>query len=517
MGRKIEWKIVLIDDESGIRKITGIALKDWGYLVETAENGQAGIQACNSFFPHIVITDVKMPGMDGLQVLEAIKNDHPDMEVIVMTAFGDIDTAIRAIQLDASDFVTKPVNDKALLLALDRAKNRYLSRKQVREYTRLLETGWSSTTETLLKNFTFQEQIINSSINGIIACGIDEKVRIFNPSAEKMLGYNKDQVVEKKRLKDLLATGEAEHIYRALESDQYGGKNRINLMESVMQSVNSMEIPVQVSASVLSDAGDKNGILICIRDLREIRRIEREMADQEKTLHQDKMMSLGKLAASMIHEINNPLSGILNYMRLMAIMVKKGLSEEKIDKFSNYLDVSIGEISRCSDIVSNLLTFSRKSAISYEAIQVKALVERCARLSKHKLELQNIKLHVDIDPDIPAILADANQIQQCVINLIFNALDAVKSDGDVWLSASFDPKNGHVEIHVKDTGKGILSEDMPNIFEPFFTTKDEGYGVGLGLSSVYGIMESHGGSVRVQDTSECGTHFVLGFNNLADA
>lgn len=516
MGQEIEWRVVLIDDESGIRKITGIALQDWGYLVDLAENGEAGLQACNSFLPHIVITDVKMPGMDGLQVLETIKKDHPDMEVIVMTAFGDMDTAIRAIQLDASDFVTKPVNDKALLLALDRAKSRYMSRKQIREYTRMLETGWSGATETLVKNFSFQEQIINSSINGIIACGLDDKIKIYNPSAQTMLGFDKDQVVDKKELKDLLAGGEVERIYRALESDQYGGKNRITLMEAVMLSSRSMEVPVQVSASVLSDAGDKNGILICIRDLREVRRIEREMADQEKTLHQDKMMSLGKLAASVVHEINNPLSGILNYLRLMARIVKKGLSEDKSDKFSNYLDVSISEISRCSDIVSNLLIFSRKSTISYEAIQVKELVERCAGLSRHKLELQNITLHVDVEPDIPAILADANQVQQCVINLIFNSLDAITSKGDIWLSASFNPPKKQVEIHVRDTGKGISKEDMPNIFEPFFTTKDEGYGVGLGLSTVYGIMENHGGAVRVQDTSESGTHFVLEFNNLAD-
>ena len=166
--------------------------------------------------------------------------------------------------------------------------------------------------------------------------------------------------------------------------------------------------------------------------------------------------------------------------------------------------------------MSNLLAFSRKSAISYEAVQVKDLLERCARLSSHKLELQDIKLHLNVDPDIPAILADANQIQQCVINLIFNSLDAIRNNGNVWLSASFDAHKKQVEIHVKDTGKGISKEDVPNIFEPFFTTKDEGYGVGLGLSTVYGIMENHGGAVRLKETSTKGTHFILEFNNLAD-
>ncbi len=510
-----EWKIVLIDDEAGIRKVTRIVLEDFGYQVETAENGEAGLAACKTFSPHIVITDVKMPGMDGLAVLETIRRDLPEIEVIVMTAFGDIETTIRALQLDASDFITKPVNDQALVLALDRAKNRYTSARQLREYTLQLETGWSSATQALMKKYSFQEQIINRSINGIIAFGMDEYVRIINPSALNMLGMTAGQVVGKKRLKDLLPDGEEERIVLALKSDQFGGKDRINMMEAVMQSVASAAIPVLMSASVMSDAGEDDGLLVWVRDLRELRRMEREMADQEKTLHQDKMMSLGKLAASVVHEINNPLSGILNYLRLMARQVEKGEMVAKKEKFANYLDISISEISRCSGIISNLLAFSRKSAIVYGAVQVKALVERCVQLSQHKAEMQNTKLHVEIDSDIPDILADANQIQQCLINLIINALDAVTDNGEVRLSANFNPEGKQVTIHVKDSGKGIDPKDLPHIFEPFFTTKDEGYGVGLGLSTVYGIMRSHGGNIRVVETSGQGTHLALEFNKLA--
>ena len=132
--------------------------------------------------------------------------------------------------------------------------------------------------------------------------------------------------------------------------------------------------------------------------------------------------------------------------------------------------------------------------------------------------MQNTRLYVEIDSDIPDILADANQIQQCLINLIINALDAVATNGDargeVRIIADFYPEEKQVTIHVKDSGKGITPADLPHIFEPFFTTKDEGYGVGLGLSTVYGIMRSHGGNIRVVETSDAGTHFVLEFNKL---
>ncbi len=186
-----------------------------------------------------------------------------------------------------------------------------------------------------------------------------------------MLGLTAVQVMGKKTLKDLMAAGQYERVLAALESERYGGRDRINMMEAVMRSGSGQQIPVRVSASIMCDAGDDNGLLFCIGDLREIRRMEQEMADQEKTLHQDKIISLGKLAASVVHEINNPLSGILNYLRLMAKLIDKGEMAEKQDKFSRFLDIAVLEISRCSDILSNLLTFSRKSAIFYGPVQVK--------------------------------------------------------------------------------------------------------------------------------------------------
>ncbi len=431
-----------------------------------------------------------------------------------MTAFGDIDTAIRSLQLDASDFITKPINDQALSLALQRAKDRYSSSQQIKDYTSLLETGWSSATRALLKNFSFQKQIIDASINGIIACGAKGTIKIMNDSAAAMLGYDKTDIMDKMAIEELFSRDEFERINRIMDSDTHGGQHRIDLLETRLQDSGGTDIPVQISASVLFEEKEKNGILICVRDLRELRKIERKMADQEQVLHQDKMMSLGKLAASVVHEINNPLSGILNYLKLMSKMMKKELTPERTEKFGRYLEISITEISRCSRIVSNLLTFSRKSAMTFEPVDVKELVNRCVLLSQHKLELQNVTLTSKTDENMPKIQADAGQIQQCIINLIFNALDAMPDGGSVTLHAAHDTKKDQVLVHVKDTGTGIDPKDLPYIFEPFFTTKDEGYGVGLGLSTVFGIMERHGGTIRVEETSPGGTHFVLVFNRL---
>ena len=161
------------------------------------------------------------------------------------------------------------------------------------------------------------------------------------------------------------------------------------------------------------------------------------------------------------------------------------------------------------NIVSNLLTFSRKSPPSLGQVDVADLLNRCLLLSRHKLKLSHIDLVSDIADGIPAVAGDYNQLQQCVINLIFNAIDAMPEGGDMVIDAHADPGGGHLVISVEDTGTGIAPEDLPHIFEPFYTTKNEGYGVGLGLSTVYGIMEQHNGRLEVRNRPGAGTVFLL--------
>jgi len=134
-----DWKVLIIDDEEGIRRVMSITLKDAGYEVLTASDGESGIGVCQEKSPQIVITDVRMPGMDGIEVLQKIKEVSPEKEVIVATAFGEMELAIRALQLDASDFITKPINDAALFVALERAKKRYTNRKELQDYAVLIE------------------------------------------------------------------------------------------------------------------------------------------------------------------------------------------------------------------------------------------------------------------------------------------------------------------------------------------------------------------------------------------
>jgi signal transduction histidine kinase len=167
------------------------------------------------------------------------------------------------------------------------------------------------------------------------------------------------------------------------------------------------------------------------------------------------------------------------------------------------------ETGRCSRIISSLLTFSRKSPPSFGKVDVAQVLDRSVLLSRHKLDLSDIRLTADVNGDLPPVEGDPNSLQQCVINLIFNAIDAMPGGGDLTLTGRHDPEAGRVEIRVADTGVGIPEAERDHIFEPFHTTKKEGHGVGLGLSTVYGIVQRHGGDVRVESREGEGAAFTL--------
>jgi two-component system NtrC family sensor kinase len=510
MPHRKPWRVVLIDDEEDIRDVMSITLSDEGYQVDTAADGFVGVEKCKKNPPQIVITDIRMPGMNGIAVLEAVKKIDPNIEVIVFTAFAEMDLAIQALQLDASDFITKPVNDRALHLALKRARQRYTSRKQLQDYTALLVKEKAKTLQELMDVFSYQKNLIESSMDGILGMDRNDRIVTFNKSIESMLGFSRKVVLEKMTINDFLLPDEIDRLKNALMSEHYGGKDRLFLYETTLLDKKQRKIPVQISATTLFKHDRLNGWVCFIRDLRKMRRLEREMADQAQILHQDKMMSLGRLAASVVHEINNPLSGILNYSRLMSRILQKGpLSETRRDKFIQYLTLVESETQRCSQIVSSLLAFSRKSQPTFERLNVHELIERCISLSRHKLELQNIRLTTSIQQNLPFLEGDFNQLQQCLINIIFNAMDAMPQGGNLYINVDANGDGSTVTISVKDTGTGIPKEDVPYIFEPFFTTKQEGFGVGLGLSTLYGIIERHHGTIDVESKEGSGTSFTI--------
>jgi signal transduction histidine kinase len=214
------------------------------------------------------------------------------------------------------------------------------------------------------------------------------------------------------------------------------------------------------------------------------------------------------LAASVAHEINNPVAGVLNLSMLMKRLVKEdGVPHARLDEFRGYLDDVVSETSRVGRIVSDLLAFSRRPSPHREPADLNEIIRRTVSLLDHKLELAAVRLDLALAEGIPAVMCDASQIQQVVVNLVSNGVEATQSGGTVSVRTASLESGGAVAFEVSDTGSGIPEEMLTRIFDPFFTTKEEGQGTGLGLAVSYGIVVAHGGEIEVESRVGVGTTF----------
>ena len=230
----------------------------------------------------------------------------------------------------------------------------------------------------------------------------------------------------------------------------------------------------------------------------------------EHALHTEKMASIGKMAAVLAHEINNPLSGILTYAKLLRKWVDRDDSGRNHRKeICESLDLIALESRRCGDLVKNLLTFSRATPMNLQPANLNQVIDRSLRLVQHQLDLAGIQVQPELDPDLPPVVCDAAQIEQVLLALIMNALDAMPQGGNLWLTTSFGHEPNQVRIVVRDDGSGIPPEILPRIFEPFLTTKETGRGVGLGLAISHSILERHNGNIEVRSEPGRGTTFTV--------
>jgi signal transduction histidine kinase len=236
--------------------------------------------------------------------------------------------------------------------------------------------------------------------------------------------------------------------------------------------------------------------------------------DLTNLVHEDKMIALGKLVASAVHEINNPLSAIHTFCKVMLRMIRTaedGLTPEDIGEMERFIEIMSHESKRCGEIVSNLLSFSRHQQMYRRKVDITAVVEKTLLLLKHKMELQNVDYSVDLLPDLPYVAGDLNQIQQVIMNIMFNALEAMPEGGELGVKTCFDLGLETVIVEIRDSGCGISDENRSRVFEPFFSTKTGGSGVGLGLAVVYGIVKEHKGTVTFESEVGRGTTFRASF------
>jgi PAS domain S-box-containing protein len=377
------------------------------------------------------------------------------------------------------------------------------------EVVQLLEASRDVTARIRLerevqKSNTFFEKVIQSTVDGIVVVDTKGNVLIFNEGMENLTGYSADEIINRGHLSSFYNIDVAKENMRKMKSDQYGPPGKLNPTSMTITTKHGEEIPVTLSASLITLEGKEIGSVGVFTDMREVLKMRKELEDANIQLIQSqKIASIGRMAAGVAHEINNPLSAILIYAEL--------LKESLKDKAEHTKDVQeiIDQTLRCKKIVSELLEFSRKSAGKIASFSLEDFLTKCLDLLIHKAQFHNIEVVTNIEKDMPNFVGDMSQLQQVFTNLLVNASDAMDGKGRLIISAKFEAEREAFVIRVSDTGPGIPENLRDKIFDIFFTTKPVGKGTGLGLSISQNIIKIHGGNLSFECPPEGGTTFIV--------
>ena len=265
------------------------------------------------------------------------------------------------------------------------------------------------------------------------------------------------------------------------------------------------EIPFQLSASLIYDSAGKEISSVGIfTDLRQRLAMERKIQETHlQLISSEKLASLGKLAAGIAHEINNPLGGILIYSSLLL----EDLAED--DPKRQDLARIVQEAGRCKEIVMSLLEFARQSEPKMEPVDINRAITDGLFFLENQALFHNIQIIKNLGPALPFARGNASQLKQVFMNIIVNAAEAMHGNGTLTIATFLNHEHKKITIEFTDTGEGIPEENLTRIFDPFFTTKDIGKGTGLGLSTSYGIIEGHGSKIEVKSKVGVGTTFTI--------
>lgn len=373
--------------------------------------------------------------------------------------------------------------------------------ESVRDVTRVKNLEFA-----LKETEAFLHKIITGSPIAIVAADRYGHILLMNPAAQELFGYTNREAVSTLSAANLYPERVASEVMRRLKDEQFGGIGRLSAMTTFIVNSKGVQIPVEVTASIIYEDQEEVATIGIYTDLRDKLAVESKLRETQARLAQsEKMASIGQLAAGVAHEINNPLTGILFYaeMKLHAM--------EADDPERDEVAGVIEDVNRCKDIVKNLLAYSRQSNPSKEIVQLNSIIDQSLSLVRDPKVFKNVEIVKETHQGDMIVHVDRNQICQVVINLVMNAVSSMDESADrpgrLIFRTYADGDRQKAFLEIQDSGCGISDENLHRIFEPFFTTKPIGKGTGLGLSTVYGLIKENNGHIEVKETSARGTTF----------
>lgn len=480
-------KVIIIDDEKGLRIGTQRLLQSENFDVDTAENGTEGIRLAINNDYDLAIIDLKMPDIDGLTVLKKIKEVKPNTVCFIATAYASYETAIEATKHGAFTYIPKPFTPDELLRNLNSGYERRLIaleaeklRKEREE--RLLEIA---TEKSRLKT------VLNSLANGVFIVNTKGELVLFNPATLKYLDLN--QVLLGEYILNHIPDKLSDAINKILKKGIYENKSFTNEAEIKPNK----ELIVEITCSpVPHPDGTLAGVVTVVRDITENKKIEYVKS---------------QFVSMVAHELKTPMAAVLGFLNIILNDELKTTPEQQKD----YLIRSKNRLTGLVEMVNDLLDISRMEMKTKQReiteININEIIKNTLDFLELEIKKRNIDLSFELSDNIPAIMADTNEINRLITNIVGNAIKYNKENGKlivkVYVSGNF------VVTEISDTGIGMKPEDKQKLFQEFYRIKNEHTrsisGTGLGLSIVKRIVDSYSGKIEVESEYGKGSKFII--------
>ncbi|MBL8913161.1 MAG: response regulator [Archangium sp.] len=501
-GENKQGRLLLVDDEENILRSLRRVLRRGDWLIETAADGEAGLAAFERFGPAVVISDFRMPGMNGVEFLTRVKELSPHTQRIMLTGQADQQAIEEAInQSEVFRFITKPWNDQQLLLTV---KSAFEQHELVADNRRLHELTAQQNVELRQLNADLEQRVHQRT--QMLSRAKREWELSFDTIDSPLAVVNTDDLVLRRaNIASARVSGrEVTDLKGGVKCHQFLFDRATPCSGCPIGPNLKVPATLEVTHETRSYVAhlypmDDEPIAVChYRDVTDERALTRRLIESEK------MIAIGNLAGGVAHEINNPLGGILAFSQLMK------RDAERTPQDLEALDLIEESAMRCKRIVESLLKFSRRSKVEdRRAFDLSKCVEDATVLFRAQIKkYPRARLDLSLATGLPSVYGDPAQLGQVVLNLLHNGLQALDK-GEGTLTVQTGSRDGHCFFTVTDDGCGIPQENLPRIFEPHFTTKPPGEGTGLGLSIAYRIVEDHGGHFSVDSKPDEGAAFTV--------
>ena len=503
--------VLVVDDEPFMRELCGDILAQAEFKIVQAADAPEGLALAESDPPSVVLLDVMLPGMSGIDALTHFSRAAPFAPVIIITAYASLQNAVASLKHGAYDYIPKPFEPDALVAAVKRAEERHrllvenamlvqTLREKVAELTGLhqmanelakdLSRRMDARTEELVRSERLTQSIITHLASGLLVTDPGGVITLINPQGAFALRCQAEELVGRKLTDIFSNAGELLEVRGELSHRQ---------LELVLRDGST--IPLGFNNSYLTDAQDnREGVIVIFRDLSEIKRLEAELR------HKDRFAAIGQVVAGVAHEIRNPLFGITSVAQILKREVDFTPTHREL------VEAMFSETQRLNALVTDLLVFGGPSRVERQSIDLHQLLEVTCHLYVGEVRGRSIHLHKRYDPHMPPLFVDHDKLKQVILNLLKNALEATPTGGTITVGTRVHrrgERDEQVEVFISDTGSGIPAEDQDHIFDLFFTTKPRG--TGLGLPICRRIVEDHGGSIWAESQPGQGTTFTLRF------